>query len=195
MFQPNSIILLMTITRSQKILILCFRGFSNFMTFMHVFLLLLFFFLQDIYYANNKELIKKKLLTKFQTTLITEGEKKGKVLHDTYNYLHFTIIFVTAKKQPRNSWKVAYFTNSYYFFNSYVDKREINTYDLYMSSLLQYVDRQRSLIALSSSSSIWYLEVKTAQYFSHLLNEAFISTLNLFTDAPPLVTNFSTIPV
>ena len=96
MFQPNSIILLMTITRSQKILILCFRGFSNFMTFMHVFLLLLFFFLQDIYYANNKELIKKKLLTKFQTTLITEGEKKGKVLHDTYNYLHFTIIFVTA---------------------------------------------------------------------------------------------------
>ena len=30
-------------------------------------------FLQDIYYANNKELIKKKLLTKFQTTLITEG--------------------------------------------------------------------------------------------------------------------------
>ena len=31
------------------------------------------FFLQDIYYANNKELIKKKLLTKFQTTLITEG--------------------------------------------------------------------------------------------------------------------------
>ena len=60
-------------------------------------------FLQDIYCANNKELIKKKLLTKFQTTLITEGEKKGKVLHDTYNYLHFTIIFVTAKKQPRNS--------------------------------------------------------------------------------------------
>ena len=59
--------------------------------------------LQDIYYANNKKLIKKKLLTKFQTTLITEGEKKGKVLHDTYNYLHFTIIFVTAKKQPRNS--------------------------------------------------------------------------------------------
>ena len=73
MFQPNSIILLMTITRSQKILILCFRGFSNFMTFMHVFLLLLFFFLQDIYYANNKELIKKKLLTKFQTTVITEA--------------------------------------------------------------------------------------------------------------------------
>ena len=60
-------------------------------------------FLQDIYCANNKELIKKKLLTKFQTTLITEGEKEGKVLHDTYNYLHFTIIFVTAKKQPRNS--------------------------------------------------------------------------------------------
>ena len=91
MFQPNSITLLMTITRSQKILILCFRGFSNFMTFMHVFLSLLFFFLQDIYYANNKELIKKKLLTKFQTTLITEGEKEGKVLHDTYNYLHFAI--------------------------------------------------------------------------------------------------------
>ena len=61
-----------------------------------------------------------------------------------------------------------------------------------MSSLLQYVDMQRSLIALSSSSSIWYLEVKTGQYFSHLLklNETFISTLNLFTDAPPLVTNF-----
>ena len=65
-----------------------------------------------------------------------------------------------------------------------------------MSSLLQYVDRQRSLIALSSLSSKWYLEVKTGQYFSHLLklNEAFISILNLFTDAPPLVTNFSTIP-
>ena len=60
------------------------------------FVVVVFFFLQDIYYANNKELIKKKLLTKFQTTLITEGEKKGKVLHDTYNYLHFTIIFVTA---------------------------------------------------------------------------------------------------
>ena len=39
-------------------------------------LLLLLFFLQDIYYANNKELIKKKLLPKFQTTLVTEGEKK-----------------------------------------------------------------------------------------------------------------------
>ena len=54
-----------------------FSGFSNFMTFMHVFfclfVFLLCFFLQDIYYANNKELIKKKLLTKFQTTLITEG--------------------------------------------------------------------------------------------------------------------------
>ena len=51
-------------------------GFSNFMTFMYVFFCLfvfLCFFLQDIYYANNKELIKKKLLTKFQTTLITEG--------------------------------------------------------------------------------------------------------------------------
>ena len=48
------------------------------------FLLLLLFFLQDIYYANNKELIKKKLLTKFQTTLLTEGEKWGKVLYDTY---------------------------------------------------------------------------------------------------------------
>ena len=43
---------------------------------------------------------------------------------------------------------MAYFTNSYYFFNSYVDKREINTYDLYMSSLLQYVDRQRKASSL-----------------------------------------------
>ena len=43
---------------------------------------------------------------------MTEGKKKGKVLH-AYSYLHFTIIYVTAKKQPRNSvLKVAYFTNS-----------------------------------------------------------------------------------
>ena len=47
-------------------------------------LLLLLFFLQDIYYPNNKELIKKKLLTKFQTTLLKEGQKWVKVLHDTY---------------------------------------------------------------------------------------------------------------
>ena len=49
----------------------------------------------------NKELIEKKLITKFRTTVITEGETKGKVLH-TYNYLHFTIIYVTAKKQLCN---------------------------------------------------------------------------------------------
>ena len=135
MFQPNSITLLMTITRSQKILILCFRGFSNFMTFMHVFFFVVVVFLQDIYCANNKELIKKKLLTKFQTTLITEGQKKGKVLHDTYNYLHFTIIFVTAKKQPRNSCKVACFTNSYFFKQQLVMQRKekltLMSYDLY----------------------------------------------------------------
>ena len=60
------------------------------------------FFFQDIRYADYKELIiKKKLITKPQTTVITEGEKKGKVSH-TYNYLHFTIIYVTVKKQPRN---------------------------------------------------------------------------------------------
>ena len=60
------------------------------------------FFFQDFRYADYKELIiKKKLITKPQTTVITEGEKKGKVLH-TYSYLHFTIIYVTAKKQPRN---------------------------------------------------------------------------------------------
>ena len=69
MFQPNSITLLMTVTLDLK----RSSGFSNFMTFIHVFFCLLCFFLQDIYYANNKELIKKKLLTKFQTTLITEG--------------------------------------------------------------------------------------------------------------------------
>ena len=72
----------------------------------------LIFFFQDIRYADYKELIiKKKLITKPQTTVITEGEKKGKVLH-TYNYLHFTIIYVTDKKQLRNCRKVAYFTNS-----------------------------------------------------------------------------------
>ena len=60
------------------------------------------FFFQDIRYADYKELIiKKKLITKPQTTVITKGEKKGKVLH-TYNYLHFTNIYVTFKKQPRN---------------------------------------------------------------------------------------------
>ena len=83
MFQPNSITLLMTVTLDLK----RSSGFSNFMTFMHVFFVFFFvlfcFFLQDIYYANKKELIKKKLLTKFQTTSITEGEKKGKVLHAT----------------------------------------------------------------------------------------------------------------
>ena len=68
---------------------------------MHCTFYLIFFFIQDICYTNYKELIKKKLITKFQTTVITEGEKKGKVLH-TYNYLQFPIIYVTVKKQPRN---------------------------------------------------------------------------------------------
>ena len=61
---------------------------------MHCSFFLIFFFFY-------KELIEKKLITKFRTIVITEGETKGKVLH-TYNYLHFTIIYVTAKKQPRN---------------------------------------------------------------------------------------------
>ena len=51
------------------------------------------FFMKDIYYSNYKERVKKKLITKLQTTVITEGEKKGKALH-TYNYLHSTIIAV-----------------------------------------------------------------------------------------------------
>ena len=60
------------------------------------------FFFQDICYTDYKELIiKKKLITKPQTTVITEGEKKGKVLH-SYNYLQFPIIYVTVKKQPCN---------------------------------------------------------------------------------------------
>ena len=59
------------------------------------------FFIQDIYYSNYKELIKKKLITKVQSTVITEGEEKGKVLH-TCNYLHFTIIHIPAKKQLCN---------------------------------------------------------------------------------------------
>ena len=51
------------------------------------------FIMKDIYYSNYKERVKKKLITKLQTTVITEGEKKGKALH-TYNYLHSTIIAV-----------------------------------------------------------------------------------------------------
>ena len=49
--------------------------------------------MKDIYYSNYKERVKKKLITKLQTTVITEGEKKGKALR-TYNYLHSTIIAV-----------------------------------------------------------------------------------------------------
>ena len=63
---------------------------------------LLFFVVQDIYYSNYTELIKKKLTTKFLTTVITEGEKKGKVLR-TYNYLHFTVISL----QPKNGRAIA----------------------------------------------------------------------------------------
>ena len=53
----------------------------------------LIFFIQDIYYYNYKELLKK--------------EDNYKVLNNrnnrhTYNYLHFTIIYITATKQPRN---------------------------------------------------------------------------------------------
>ena len=55
----------------------------------------------SIFFFFYKELIEKKLITKFRTTVITEGEKKGKVSH-TYNYLQFPIIYVTVKKQPRN---------------------------------------------------------------------------------------------
>ena len=61
-----------------------------------------FFFVQDIYYSNYTELIKKKVTTKFLTTVITEGEKKGKVLR-TYNYLHFTVISL----QPKNGRAIA----------------------------------------------------------------------------------------
>ena len=49
--------------------------------------------MKDIYYSNYKERVKKKLITKLQTTVMTEGEKKGKALH-TYNYLHSTIVAV-----------------------------------------------------------------------------------------------------
>ena len=62
---------------------------------MHCTFYLFFFF---FFY---KELIEKKLITKFRTTVITEGETRGKLLH-TYNYLQFPIIYVTVKKQPRN---------------------------------------------------------------------------------------------
>ena len=54
-----------------------------------------------LFFFFYKELIEKKLITKFRTTVITEGEKKGKVSH-TYNYLQFPIIYVTVKKQLRN---------------------------------------------------------------------------------------------
>ena len=57
------------------------------------FFFFLIFFIQDIYYYNYKELLKK--------------EDNYKVLNNrnnrhTYNYLHFTIIYITATKQPRN---------------------------------------------------------------------------------------------
>ena len=39
-----------------------------------------FFLTQDIYYSKYKELIKKKLITKVQSTVITEGEGKGKTI-------------------------------------------------------------------------------------------------------------------
>ena len=58
--------------------------------------------MKDIYYSNYKERVKKKLITKLQTTVITEGEKKGKVLC-TYNYLHFTVISL----QPKNGRAIA----------------------------------------------------------------------------------------
>ena len=54
-----------------------------------------------IFFFFYKELIEKKLITKFRTTVITEGETKGKVSH-TYNYLQFPIIYITVKKQPCN---------------------------------------------------------------------------------------------
>ena len=60
-----------------------------------------FFLIQDIYYSKYKELIKKKLITKVQSTVITEGEEKGKLLH-TCNYVHFTIIHIPAMKQLCN---------------------------------------------------------------------------------------------
>ena len=69
---------------------------------MHCSFYSIFFVIQDICYANYKELIKKKLITKFQTTVITEGETNRKVLR-TYNYLHFTIYTL----QPKNSCAIA----------------------------------------------------------------------------------------
>ena len=46
---------------------------------MHCTFYLIFFFIQDICYANYKELIKKRLITKFQTTVITDRRRdKGK---------------------------------------------------------------------------------------------------------------------
>ena len=51
------------------------------------------FCIQDIYYFNYKERIKKKLIT----NILNNRNNRH-----TYNYLHFTIIYITAKKQPRN---------------------------------------------------------------------------------------------
>ena len=60
---------------------------------MHCTFYLFFFFIQDICYANYKELIKKKLITKFQTTVITDRRRdKGKsitylLLSTFHNYI------------------------------------------------------------------------------------------------------------
>ena len=57
------------------------------------------FFFQDIRYADYKELIiKKKLITKPQTTVITEGEKKGKVL---YTIIYSSQLYTLQSKHSR----------------------------------------------------------------------------------------------
>ena len=52
-----------------------------------------FFFIQDIYHFNCKELIKKKL----NYNILNNRDNRH-----TYIYLHFTIIYITATKQPCN---------------------------------------------------------------------------------------------
>ena len=55
-----------------------------------------------LFFFFYKELIEKKLITKFRTTVITEGEKKGKVSH-TYNYYSFQLYTL----QSKNSYAIA----------------------------------------------------------------------------------------
>ena len=61
--------------------------------------------MKDIYYSNYKERVKKKLIKKLQTTVITEGEKKGKVLHNYNNFIIYISQFYMF--QPKNSHAIA----------------------------------------------------------------------------------------